>query len=1035
MSLSIFEKERETQDRIVKLFKDELGYSYLGDWHDRENSNIEQEYLRKFLERSDYSSIIINRAINEFVSLAGNQQLTLYDLNKSVYSALRYGVKVREYAGESPKTVMLIDWKNPELNDFYIAEEVTIKGNHTKRPDVVLYVNGIALGVIELKRSTVSVSEGIRQNLDNQKDTFIKRFFATMGFIMAGNDTEGLSYGVIETSEKYYLSWKEDITAADELSKQVRSMGDTVEYRLDKNIIGICEKQRFIEILHDFIVFDRGRKKACRPNQYFGVKAAQARVNKREGGIVWHTQGSGKSLTMVWLTKWIKENKTDARILVITDREELDEQIEKVYTGVDEKIYRTKSGKDLIKKLNEATPIMLCSLIHKFGRRGGEVTDKDYDSFIGEIEGRLPKGFRPKGDLYVFVDECHRTQSGKLHKAMKAIMPNALFIGFTGTPLMKKDKQSSMEVFGSYIHTYKFDEAVSDKVVLDLRYEARNVEQNIVSQEKIDEWFEVKTKGLTTVAKAQLKQRWGTIQKIFSSKSRLNKIASDIYFDMSTKDRLQNGRGNALLIAGSIYEACKYYALFQDMGLKKCAIVTSYSPNIADVKGEAVDDDSETENLEKYEIYQKMLGGMDVQVFEKEVKDKFVNEPAQMKLLIVVDKLLTGFDAPSATYLYIDKSMRDHGLFQAICRVNRLDDKDNGEDKEYGFIVDYKDLFKSLEKAVEDYTSEAFDAYDKEDVKGLIKDRLKEAREHLEELLESLHTLCEPIAPPKGVLERQRYFCGVNIEDLDELKENEPKRVALYKLTASLVRAYAEIAGEMTETGYSALRAEVIRKEVEEFKKLRDEIKLASSDYIDLKKYEPDMRHLIDTYISAEESRKVSALDNMSLIELIVARGVNFVDELPEDIKGNKEAAAETIENNVRRKIVEKTETNPKYFDKMSILLKELIDERKRATINYEEYLKRVVELTRKVEKPESNVSYPENIRKSKALIALYDNLGNNEEMATKLHNKIMREKQDGWRGDPIKSRRMEGIIYFCIGDDEEEIKRIFKIAESQGEY
>jgi type I restriction enzyme R subunit len=1029
--MSIFEKERKTQNRVIGLFHNMLGYTYIGDWQDRENSNIEQGYLRKYLKKAGYSTSLANKAISEFVSLAGNQQLTLYDLNKSVYSALRYGIKVREHAGDSPKTVMLINWEDAYCNDFYIAEEVTVKGNNIKRPDLVLYVNGIALGVIELKRSTVSVSEGIRQNLDNQKDTFIKQYFATMGLIMAGNDSEGLAYGVIDTKEKYYLSWKEDTTAEDELSKRIASICNSVDYKLDKNIVSMCTKQRFIEILYNFIVFDRGIKKACRPNQYFGVKASQARINKREGGIIWHTQGSGKSLTMVWLTKWIKENKSDARILVITDREELDEQIEKVYIGVDEKIYRTKNGKDLINKLNEATPIMLCSLIHKFGRRGGEISDKDYDSFIDEIKAGLPQGFRPKGDLYVFVDECHRTQSGKLHKAMKAIMPNALFIGFTGTPLMKKDKQSSMEVFGSYIHTYKFNEAVADKVILDLRYEARNVDQNIVSQDKIDEWFDVKTRGLTDVAKAQLKRRWGTIQKVFSSKSRLSKIASDIYFDMSTKDRLQNGRGNALLVAGGIYEACKYYELFQDMGLKKCAIITSYYPNIADIRGEAVDNDSETENIEKYEIYQKMLGGKDVETFEKEVKNKFIDEPAQMKLLIVVDKLLTGFDAPPATFLYIDKSMRDHGLFQAICRVNRLDD----EDKEYGYIVDYKDLFKSLEKAVDDYTTEVFDAYDKEDVKGLIKDRLNEAKEHLEELLESLHTLCEPISPPKGILERQRYFCGINIEDLDELKENEPKRVALYKLTASLIRAYAELATEMNEAGYSTLQAETIRKKVEDYKKMRDEIKLASADYIDLKKFEPDMRHLIDTYISAEESRKVSALDDMSLIELIVARGVDFTDELPEDIKGNKEAAAETIENNVRRKIVEKTETNPKYFDKMSMLLKELIEERKRAAISYEEYLKRVVELTRKVEKPESNVNYPEGIRKSKALMSLYDNLGQNEELAIKLHNRIITEKQDGWRGDPIKSRKIEGIIYSCIGDNEEEIKRIFKIAESQGEY
>jgi len=323
----------------------------------------------------------------------------------------------------------------------------------------------------------------------------------------------------------------------------------------------------------------------------------------------------------------------------------------------------------------------------------------------------------------------------------------------------------------------------------------------------------------------------------------------------------------------------------------------------------------------------------------------------------------------------------------------------------------------------------------KEDVKGLLKDRLREAKDHLEELMESLRTLFEPIAPPKEALERQRYFCGVNSEDLAGLKANEPKRVALYKLTASLIRAYAELAPEMTEAGYTTLQAEDIRNEVEYFTTVRGEIKIASADYIDMKKYEPDMRHLIDTYISAEESRTVSALDDMSLIELMIARGADFVHELPKGIKGNEKAAAETIDNNVRRRIVEKTATNPKYFDKMSVLLKELIDERKRATISYEEYLQRVVALTRKVEKPETSINYPNSIKKSRALMSLYDNMGRDEELASKLHGQIMLKKQDGWRGDPIKSRGMRGIIYSCIGDDEEQIKRIFKIAESQGEY
>lgn len=338
--MKIGEREIITQNRVIDLFKDKLGYTYLGNWHHRENSNVEVEYLKKYLNRVGYSPNLIKKAISEFVKIVGNQQSELYEINKEVYSKLRYGVKVRENPTEAPKTIMFIDWDKAENNDFYIAEEVTVKENNVKRPDIVLYVNGIALGVIELKSSTVSVSKGIRQNIDNQKDNFIKHFFSTMGLIMAGNDNQGIAYGVIDTAEKYYLSWKEDATVSDENSKNIRSLCDTVDYKLDKNIISLCEKNRFIELLHDFIVFDRGTKKACRPNQYFGVKAAQSRINKREGGIIWHTQGSGKSLTMVWLTKWIKENKKDSRILIVTDRTELDEQIEKVYQKQLHQTYR-----------------------------------------------------------------------------------------------------------------------------------------------------------------------------------------------------------------------------------------------------------------------------------------------------------------------------------------------------------------------------------------------------------------------------------------------------------------------------------------------------------------------------------------------------------------------------------------------------------------------------------------------------------------------------------------------------------------------
>lgn len=416
-----------------------------------------------------------------------------------------------------------------------------------------MYINGIALGVIELKRSTVSISEGIRQNLTNQRSDMIMNFFATIALVMAGNDSEGIRYGTIGTAEKYYLSWKEDKLAQDDISISVRQQIEKYPLRLDKNIISLCKKERFIEIINNFIVYDSGVKKLCRPNQFFGNLAARPFICKHEGGIIWHTQGSGKSLTMVWLSKWIKENIPDSRILIITDRDELDLQIEQVFAGVEENILRMHKGSELISKINDTLPTLMCSLIHKFGRKGNsENNEEAYKSYIEELKSSLPENFSPKGTFFVFVDECHRTQSGKLHQAMKTIIPNGTFIGFTGTPLMKKDKETSLEVFGPYIHRYKFDEAVKDKVVLDLRYEAREVEQNVIQQDKIDMWFEAKTRGLTSVAKAKLKRRWGNMQTIFSSKSRLGQIVADIVFDMETKPRLHDGRGNAMLVASSI---------------------------------------------------------------------------------------------------------------------------------------------------------------------------------------------------------------------------------------------------------------------------------------------------------------------------------------------------------------------------------------------------------------------------------------------------------------------------------------------------
>lgn len=1025
--------ERETQNRVITLFTDVLGYTYLGNWEKRDNnSNVETDLLRANLQKRGYADELINRAITELKHVADNQTDSLYDVNKAVYDLLRYGVSIKLDVGEHAKRVHLIDWKTLANNDFAIAEEVTVKGQHAKRPDIVIYINGIALGVLELKRSTVNVTEGIRQNLDNQSDLFIKSFFTTMQLVMAGNDTQGLRYATTETPEKYYLTWKEDNPDYDPNwdTKDKKYLpqfplevnGQHITHLLDCELVRLLSKERLLDLMYNFILYDAGTKKIARPNQYFGIKSAQKRINQREGGIIWHTQGSGKSLTMVYLSKWLREYDPDSRVLVITDRTELDDQIESIYKGVDEGINRTSSGSELISWLQASKPLLMCSLIHKFpGQDEG-----DASKFIDELNANLPKDFKAHGNFYVFVDECHRTQSGLLHRGMRTLLPNAIFIGFTGTPLLKVDKQrkTSIETFGTYIHTYKYDDAVKDGIVLDLRYEARDIDQNLESPDKVDAIFDRKTQGLTDVAKAQLKQRWGTMKNVYSAKKRLERIVQDILYDMEMRDRLMDGRGNAMLVAGSIYEACKLYELFIQNDFRRCAIITSYNPHISKAKGENTGE-GDTEELDKYKIYQQMLGGKSVEAFEKDVKKKFVEEPAQMKLLIVVDKLLTGFDAPSATYLYIDKNMRDHGLFQAICRVNRLD----GDDKEYGYIIDYKDLFKSLEQSISVYTSGAFEGYDKEDIDGLLTDRLIKGRERLETALEQIKALCEPVEPPKGTPDYIHYFCGADTSDKDGLKQTEARRIELYKYTVSLIRAYANLANDMEAAGYTPAEHEVIREDVADYEKIRTAIKLASGDAIDLKMYEPGMRRLLDTYIQADKSRQVSAFDDMTLVQLIVERGVDAIDELPDGIAGNQEAVAETIENNVRRVIIDENPTNPVYYARMSELLDTLIQERKTKALEYEEYLARFVEVTRQVMNPASGASYPKGINTATKR-ALYDRL-NDEQLAIAVDNAFQSAKQHGWRGDLQKERRILSAIYDET-DDEDLTEELFNLIRNQ---
>ena len=766
-------------------------------------------------------------------------------------------------------------------------------------------------------------------------------------------------------------------------------------------------------------------------SQYFGIKAAQKHVLERRGGIIWHTQGSGKSIVMVLLARWILANNPNARVVIVTDRDELDKQIESVFGAAGETIQRSSSGKELMQALSQPTPRLLCSLVHKFGARGVD----DFEAYLEQLQAQPSPA---AGELFIFVDECHRTQSGKLHRVMKALLPDAVFIGFTGTPLLKKDKATSLEVFGGYIHTYKFSEGVEDQVVLDLVYEARDIDQRLSSQERVDQWFASKTATLNPWQQRELKRQWGTLQNVLSSRSRMERIVFDIIHDFAVNiQRLASQRGNAILVASSIYEACRYFELFQRTELRgKCAVITSYDPKAADVSKEEVGANTETDKQFIYNTYTKLLEGVAAQsgmsrteTYEEAAKQCFINQPAQMKLLIVVDKLLTGFDAPSCSVLYIDKSMQDHGLFQAICRTNRLD----GDDKPYGLIVDYKDLFKKVESAISVYSSDDLDhSSGGPDPDVLLQDRLKKAKERLDDALEQEALLAEPVAPPKDELAIQHHFCG-NTESPLDLQEREPLRMAYYKAVAELTRAHAALANELTDAGYTTSEATRITQQRDKALDWRQVIRLAAGENLDLKAYEADMRFLIDAYIEADQPRKISAFDDIGLLELIVKTGVaQAINQSFGKTSVNKKAVQETIENNMRRTIISERAHDPAFYDRMSQVLDEIIRFRKQQADAYEEYLLKIAELARQLHQRTADSTPAELDTPGKR--AMWNNLNGDLDTALRVDRTVRQVRPDGWRGVQAKEQVIKAALYGLL-QDAAEVEQLFAVLVAQPEY
>lgn len=921
--------EISTSQRPAIEVLQKLGYKYISE---EENKNLRNNILTDVIfkdilakklneinsyeykgEKYKFSASTIGQAIKDL-----NEDLVtgLISTNEKIYDLLTLGKSYQENMVDGTKRsfdIKYIDFEHPENNDFYVTEEFSVlrmNGKDYARPDIVLFVNGIPLAVIECKDASVPIIQAISQNIRNQKPDYIPQLFKFIQIVMAANKNE-TKYATCGTPDKFWSTWNEQY-----VERQNELLNKTVIGRQvtkqDRDIISLFEKERFLELIKDFIIFEAGKKKICRYQQYFAVKAMLERIkHDKKGGVVWHTQGSGKSITMVYITKKLMEDKEiqNPQVVIVTDRVDLDKQIHKTFNRIGVEAARATTGNNLTDLIKNEKIRVITTVVNKF-----ETVVKS------GISVDAPNTF-------ILVDEGHRTQYGEINRRMQEVFKGAIYISFTGTPIMKRDR-NIFDKFGGLIHKYSLDDALKDKSIVPLIYEGKMVDQE-VSKEAIDMRLDMLTRNLTSEQKIEVMKKWSRFEKVASSEQRLELIAWDI---ASNYNQTLKGTGfNAMLACNKKVEAVKYYNIFKDEFPELEVAVVISSPDMREGEG-SIDED--TNDIVKKFYINAISNYKNEEEYEETIKSKFIN--GDIDILIVVDKLLTGFDAPKASTLYLDKQIKEHNLLQAIARVNRLCDG-----KDYGYIVDYRGLLGELDKALTMYQEAGLEEFNEEDIKSSVYyidteiNNMFEAYEELKELFKDIKN--------KNDLEEYEVL----LED-EKIRKDFYNKLCKFGSMLGIIlpsdQAYYKVGKE---------KISELRKALAFYQKLRATVKLRYSETIDHKEYEAKMQKLLDNYVVAKEMMRITEPVDITDAE-------NFDKELEK--MGTDRGKADAIRTRLTRTISEKSKEDPAYYKKFSTRIEETIEAYRNRRITDSEYLQKMQDIKEDFRKGNSGISYPTNI-------------------------------------------------------------------------